>query len=89
DGRQRAVDTTRQLAELAQAVVVTVLALVQADMQRQHGGIPGGRFAIIGYGSLGGLELGFGSDLDLVFLHDHPADQDSSDGPRPLDPGRW
>jgi len=89
DGRQRAVDTTRQLAELAQAVVVTVLALVQADMQRQHGGIPGGRFAIIGYGSLGGLELGFGSDLDLVFLHDHPAGQDSSDGPRPLDPGRW
>jgi glutamate-ammonia-ligase adenylyltransferase len=89
DGRQRAVDITRQLAELAQAVVVTVLALVQADMQRQHGGIPGGRFAIIGYGSLGGLELGFGSDLDLVFLHDHPADQDSSDGPRPLDPGRW
>jgi len=89
DGRQRAVDSTRQLAELAQAVVVTVHALAVADMQQAHGVIPGGRFAIIGYGSLGGLELGFGSDLDLVFLHDHPADQDSSDGKRPLDPGRW
>lgn len=89
DGRQRAVDSTRQLAELANAVVVTALALAEADMQRAHGGIPGGRFAIIGYGSLGGLELGFGSDLDLVFLHDNPAGEDSSDGPRPLDPGRW
>ena len=27
-------------------------------------------FAVIGYGKLGGLELGYGSDLDLVFLHD-------------------
>jgi len=89
DGRQRAVESTRQLAELAQAVVVTALALVQADMHAAHGEIPGGRFAIIGYGSLGGLELGFGSDLDLVFLHDHPAGVESSDGPRPLDPGRW
>ncbi|WP_411849676.1 bifunctional [glutamate--ammonia ligase]-adenylyl-L-tyrosine phosphorylase/[glutamate--ammonia-ligase] adenylyltransferase [Stenotrophomonas sp. LGBM10] len=89
DGRQRAVDTTRQLAELAQAVVVTVLAMAEADLRNVHGSIPGGRFAIIGYGSLGGLELGFGSDLDLVFLHDHPAALDSSDGARPLDPGRW
>lgn len=30
-------------------------------------------FAVIGYGKLGGLELGPGSDLDLVFLHDFPA----------------
>ena len=89
DGRQRAVDSTRQLAQLAQAVVVTALQMAEADMQQAHGIIPGGRFAIIGYGSLGGLELGFGSDLDLVFLHDHPSDQDSSDGKRPLDPGRW
>ena len=63
DGRQGAVESTRQLAELAQAVVTTVLAMAEADMRAVHGGIPGGRFAIIGYGSLGGLELGFGSDL--------------------------
>jgi glutamate-ammonia-ligase adenylyltransferase len=30
-------------------------------------------FVIVGYGKLGGLELGPGSDLDLVFLHDLPA----------------
>lgn len=28
---------------------------------------------VVGYGKLGGLELGYGSDLDLVFLHDCPA----------------
>ncbi|MDN8646591.1 bifunctional [glutamate--ammonia ligase]-adenylyl-L-tyrosine phosphorylase/[glutamate--ammonia-ligase] adenylyltransferase [Stenotrophomonas indicatrix] len=88
DGRQGAVDSTRQLAELAQAVVITVLAMAEADMHAAHGVIAGGRFAIIGYGSLGGLELGFGSDLDLVFLHDHPG-VEASDGARPLEPGRW
>ena len=89
DGRQRARESTRQLAELAQAVVATVLEMAEADLRAMHGAIPGGRFAIIGYGSLGALELGFGSDLDLVFLYDHPADAEASDGGRPLEPGRW
>lgn len=34
-------------------------------------------FAIIGYGKLGGIELGYGSDLDLVFLHDVDEQQDT------------
>jgi glutamate-ammonia-ligase adenylyltransferase len=33
-------------------------------------------FLVVGYGKLGGLELGPGSDLDLVFLHDLP-DEDA------------
>src|SRR5688572_19282468 len=45
-------------------------------------------FAVLGYGSLGGEELGFGSDLDLVFLYDAAADA-HSDGARPLDAARW
>ncbi|MCW4455753.1 bifunctional [glutamate--ammonia ligase]-adenylyl-L-tyrosine phosphorylase/[glutamate--ammonia-ligase] adenylyltransferase [Flavobacterium sp. MXW15] len=89
DGRQRAVDSTRQLAQLAEAVVATVLTMARAELVAAHGEVPGGRFAIIGYGSLGGLELGFGSDLDLVFLHDQPAGVETSDGPRPLESGRW
>ncbi len=89
DGRQRAVDCTLQLAQLADAVVVTVLEMARADMRHAHGEVPGGRFAIIGYGSLGGEELGFGSDLDLVFLYDHPAEAEESDGKRPLESGRW
>ena len=84
DGRQRAVDCTRQLAQLADAVVDTVLAMAHADLAAAHGQVPGGRFAIIGYGSLGGLELGFGSDLDLVFIHDGDP-QAETDGPKPID----
>ena len=89
DGRQDAIACTGQLAQLADAVVATVLAMASAEVAHNHGQVPGGRFAIIGYGSLGGSELGFGSDLDLVFLHDQPAGCEGSDGRRPLDPGRY
>ena len=41
-------------------------------------------FAIIGYGKLGGLELGYTSDLDLVFVHDADPEQ-STDGNKPID----
>ena len=88
DARQSARDSTRQLAWLADAVVRVVLRLVQAEVMAAHGQVPGGRFAVIGYGSLGGEELGFGSDLDLVFLYDADADA-VSDGVRPLEAGRW
>ena len=36
----------------------------------QGGDAPPPRFAIVGYGKLGGKELGYASDLDLVFLYD-------------------
>lgn len=88
DGRQGAQDSTRQLAWLADAVVAAVLELARREMQAAHGGIDGARFAVLGYGSLGGEELGVGSDLDLVFLYDAPADA-QSDGRRALDPTRW
>jgi len=35
-------------------------------------------FGIIGYGKLGGIELGYGSDLDLVFLHDSSANGETN-----------
>ncbi|MGB9098673.1 bifunctional [glutamate--ammonia ligase]-adenylyl-L-tyrosine phosphorylase/[glutamate--ammonia-ligase] adenylyltransferase, partial [Erwinia sp.] len=40
-------------------------------------------FAVVGYGKLGGWELGYSSDLDLVFLHDCPADA-VTDGERSI-----
>lgn len=40
-------------------------------------------FAIVGYGKLGGIELGYGSDLDLVFLHDVD-EQADTDGEKPI-----
>ncbi|MGN6111981.1 MAG: bifunctional [glutamate--ammonia ligase]-adenylyl-L-tyrosine phosphorylase/[glutamate--ammonia-ligase] adenylyltransferase [Luteimonas sp.] len=88
DGRQGAQDSVRQLAWLADAVVAVVLRLARREMGATHGALPGARFAVVGYGSLGGEELGFGSDLDLVFLYEAGADA-SSDGARPLDAARW
>lgn len=38
-------------------------------------------FLIVGYGKLGGYELGYGSDLDLVFIHNAPQDSETT-GPK-------
>lgn len=88
DGRQFAAESARQLAWLGDGVVARVLQLAQAEVAQGHGLVPGARFAVLGYGSLGGEELGFGSDLDLVFLYTADADA-HSDGARSLDAQRW
>lgn len=88
DHRQPARDSTWQLAALAEEVVRAVLRMAESEVARAHGRVPEGQFAVIGYGSLGGSELGFGSDLDLVFLFDAPSES-MSDGARPLEAGRW
>jgi glutamate-ammonia-ligase adenylyltransferase len=88
DRRQPPQASVRQLAWLADAVVDVVLELARRQMHAAHGGLDDGRFAIVGYGSLGGEELGFGSDLDVVFLYEAPAGI-QSDGARPLDASRW
>lgn len=86
--RLPAVDAARRLAALAQALLAAALSVAEADVLAAHGRVPGAGLAVLGYGSVGGHELGFGSDLDLVFLHDAPADA-LSDGARPLDAGRY
>lgn len=88
DRRVEAVEAARRLAALADALLVAVHALALRELEAQHGRIEGFRFAVLGYGSLGGRELGFGSDLDLVFMYDAPADA-MSDGARALDASRW
>jgi len=63
------------LTWLAEAILDYLLNLSWAEMTAKFG-YPDGdvrdvpKFIIIGYGKLGGIELGHGSDLDLVFLHD-------------------
>ena len=91
DGRVDAVATSRRLAALAESVVGAVLALAERDLVAKHGRLPGegSGFAVLGYGSLGGEELGFASDLDLVFVFDGRRAQALSDGKRPLEGYRW
>jgi len=91
DARVDAVTTARRLGALAESVVGAVLALAERELVAQHGRLPGegSGFAVLGYGSLGGEELGFASDLDLVFVYDGRRAQAMSDGKRPLEGARW
>lgn len=86
-----------RLTDTAELVLEKTIELARAEMQRRHGvphcvsddvgRIPG--FAIIGYGKLGGLELGYASDLDLVLLHDSSGEQEQTDGENSLDNTRY
>lgn len=91
DGRADAVATARRLAALAESAVNAIAALAEREVIAAHGRLPGegSGFSILGYGSLGGEELGFASDLDLVFVFDGQRAQAMSDGARPLEGSRW
>ena len=88
DARCDAQCGAQQLAWLADAVLQIGLQLATHELERVHGVVAGASFAVLGYGSLGGEELGVGSDLDLVFLY-HAPDAAQSDGARPLEASRW
>lgn len=65
--------TSDHLTYIAEVVVDRVVNLSWHHLEKKHGRPscdPTGRgFVVIAYGKLGGIELGYGSDLDLVFLH--------------------
>ncbi|MEJ2060260.1 MAG: bifunctional [glutamate--ammonia ligase]-adenylyl-L-tyrosine phosphorylase/[glutamate--ammonia-ligase] adenylyltransferase [Gammaproteobacteria bacterium] len=82
-----------QLTWIAEAVLDKVRGYVWDALAHKHGEprceidgkpyAPG--FAVIGYGKLGGLEIGYGSDLDLVFLHDSAGARQETGGPQTVD----
>ena len=59
------------LSELADILLAAAIDGAWKKMPKRHVETP--RFAVISYGKLGGKELGYASDLDLVFLFDDPA----------------
>ncbi len=67
--------TTEQLADhlsrLADIVVELTIPLCWRKLRKKHREEP--LFAVISYGKLGGQELGYGSDIDLVFIFDDDA----------------
>lgn len=65
------------LSQLADIMLQTTLELCWKTIRKRHRETPA--FAVIGYGKLGGKELGYGSDLDIVFLYDddHPDAQEN------------
>jgi glutamate-ammonia-ligase adenylyltransferase len=70
DGRLTVERLADHLSALADATLGAVLDHVWRELPRRH--TDTARFAIVGYGKLGGKELGYESDLDLVFVHDDP-----------------
>jgi glutamate-ammonia-ligase adenylyltransferase len=86
-----------RLTDTAELVLELALAIAREELEAKHGkplcGDPGkleeAGFAIVGYGKLGGLELGYGSDLDLVFLHDSHGAHQETDGVNLLDNTRF
>ncbi len=81
-------EVSRYLCELAEVVLEAVYRLASKALRQQYG-VPectesGTRrqanFAIVGYGKLGGLEMHYQSDLDLIFLHDSSGEQQHTSG---------
>ncbi|WP_277963734.1 bifunctional [glutamate--ammonia ligase]-adenylyl-L-tyrosine phosphorylase/[glutamate--ammonia-ligase] adenylyltransferase [Pseudomonas sp. RIT-To-2] len=79
------------LTWLAEAILEEVFMLAWRQTVARHGmpqradGSPcDPGFIIVGYGKVGGIELGHGSDLDLVFIHDGDPSAET-DGAKPID----
>lgn len=81
------------LTDIAEISVKATLSLAYQTVAKRHGypvDLDGQRchlarmaFVVVGYGKVGGLELGYGSDLDLVFLHGIEEHIDT-DGTKPI-----
>lgn len=61
-----------RLSDLADAMLDVTLRTLWNQLPMRHRDAP--RFAVIAYGRLGGKELGYASDLDIIFLYDDDAD---------------
>jgi len=81
------------LTELAETVLQHALQVAWQELSEKYG-VPQfvingetrqAGFGVIAYGKLGGLELSYGSDLDIVFLHDSQGTQQVTNGARSLD----
>ena len=73
------------LTYLAEAIIGAVVNMAWKAVSQRFGvpeylGENEKGFAVIGYGKLGGIELGYNSDLDLVFLHNAPENSETVGG---------
>lgn len=83
------------LSDIAKVCLRRILDIAWHDMVKKHGkpqyrtddDTRNAEFCIVAYGKLGGSELGYGSDLDLVFLHDSSGTHQYTDGDRTIENG--
>jgi glutamate-ammonia-ligase adenylyltransferase len=82
-----------RLTDLAEIVLEHALKIAWDDLVKRHGQpvyeldgrLCDAGFGVIAYGKLGGIELSYRSDLDLVFLHDSQGVHQETNGANPLD----
>ncbi len=79
--RETLTTTTAQLSNLADTLVDKVLDIATAEQTAAEGPLPG-RFAVIGMGKLGGGDLNYSSDIDLIYVYDAPDDRTGTAQPR-------
>ena len=93
DGSLTLMQVSDQLSWLAESIIAGVITLVLKPLQERFGlptyQVDGethySQVGVIAYGKLGGLELGFNSDLDLVLVHDSQGLVQLTDGQKPID----
>jgi len=95
-GRLPLMSVRDRLTDIAELIVQRCVDLAWEQMTAAHGVPYCGdsdaasrvvQVAVAGYGKLGGFELGYGSDLDLVFLHDSHGEIQHTRGERSIDNG--
>jgi glutamate-ammonia-ligase adenylyltransferase len=74
EGRITVEAVADELSALADTILERSLRWAWGHLKQRHRDAP--RLAVIAYGKLGGKELGYGSDLDVVFLYDDAGEAD-------------
>ena len=78
-GIAKLAETTEEVSALSDALLEEALLIVNGELQREYGAprwmdtdgrLRASRFAIVSLGKLGGNELNYSSDVDLLFLYD-------------------
>jgi glutamate-ammonia-ligase adenylyltransferase len=90
-GRIPVMRVSDRLTEIAEVIIEHAVELGWRQISAQFGAPLCGEGAsrrpvsicVVGYGKLGGMELGYSSDLDLVFLHDSHGERQETEGARP------
>ena len=92
-GRLPLMRVSDRLTDIAELILQQAFDMAWQQLTQAHGApmcgeagaLRAASVAIVGYGKLGGIELGYASDLDIVFLHDSAGEIQRTDGARPLD----
>jgi glutamate-ammonia-ligase adenylyltransferase len=92
-GRLPVMHVSDRLTDIAELIVERAMDLGWRQIVAQFGTPMCGegaarravRICAVGYGKLGGIELGYSSDLDLVFLHDSAGEAQETHGAKPID----